>query len=154
MSRHILQLLFVFVPLVTLLAQQALPVRALALQERQSQDPTLPSNLTEDVLQVASAISPSCANIDYCVNLVTSVVSFANTSPLSQLLVLIHFRVFLLGPKVRGAGRWYVISLLHFKKGLNSLGVVSDLRCWCKNHDALHVSPNFNFPILAADHTA
>ena len=79
MSRHVLRLFFVLVPLVTLLFQQAIPVAALVLQERQSQDPTLPSNLTQDVLQVASAISPSCANIDYCIDLVTTVVSAASS---------------------------------------------------------------------------
>ncbi|KAF8594329.1 hypothetical protein BDV93DRAFT_529385, partial [Ceratobasidium sp. AG-I] len=74
MSPNVLRLFFRLVPLVTLLAQQAVPVAALALQTRQSQGPTLPSNLTEDVLQVASAISAPCANTDSCISLVTDVI--------------------------------------------------------------------------------
>ncbi|KAF8598379.1 hypothetical protein BDV93DRAFT_512593 [Ceratobasidium sp. AG-I] len=74
MSFHTLRLFFGLVPLVTLLAQQALPAAALVLQERQSQEPTLLGNLTQDVLQVASAISPPCANTDSCINLVTLVI--------------------------------------------------------------------------------
>ncbi|KAF8593144.1 hypothetical protein BDV93DRAFT_566740 [Ceratobasidium sp. AG-I] len=74
MSPHVLRLFFALVPLVTLLAQQALPASAVVLQERQSQEPTLPSNLTQDVLQVGSAISPPCANTDSCISLVTDVI--------------------------------------------------------------------------------
>ncbi|KAF8601139.1 hypothetical protein BDV93DRAFT_586962, partial [Ceratobasidium sp. AG-I] len=74
MSPHALRLFYGLIPLVTLLVQQALPAAALVLQERQSQEPTLPSNLTQDVLQVASAISPPCANIESCISLVTGVI--------------------------------------------------------------------------------
>ena len=89
MSCYIYRLFFGLLPLVTLLAQQALPVEALALQERQSQGASLPSNLTQDVLQVASAISPPCANNDYCIDLVTTVVSSVNYLPLPYPLLLI-----------------------------------------------------------------
>lgn len=46
-----------------------------ALDARQLQWPTLPNNLTEDVLQVASAISPPCAaNNTWCQQLTVVVV--------------------------------------------------------------------------------
>ncbi|KAF8601111.1 hypothetical protein BDV93DRAFT_510379 [Ceratobasidium sp. AG-I] len=74
MSPHVLRLFFGLVPLLTFLAQQSLPTAALVLQERQPQGPTLPGNVTQDVLQVASAISPPCANIDSCISLVTDMI--------------------------------------------------------------------------------
>ncbi|KAF8593255.1 hypothetical protein BDV93DRAFT_516707 [Ceratobasidium sp. AG-I] len=74
MSPHVLRLFFALMPLLTLFAHQTLPTAALVLQERQSQGPTLPGNVTQDVLQVASAISPPCANIDSCISLVADVI--------------------------------------------------------------------------------
>ncbi|KAF8606268.1 hypothetical protein BDV93DRAFT_604763 [Ceratobasidium sp. AG-I] len=66
--------LFGLAPLVAILVLQAPIVSGAALYGRQLQWPALPSNLTEDVLQVAFAISPPCANTTYCVALTTVVV--------------------------------------------------------------------------------
>ncbi|KAF8601077.1 acetyl-CoA synthetase-like protein [Ceratobasidium sp. AG-I] len=74
MLRYVFRLIFGLVSLAVMLGYQALPTAALVMQERRSQEPTLPSNLTQDVLQVASAISPSCANLDSCIDLVTTVI--------------------------------------------------------------------------------
>jgi len=65
---------FGLAPLLAMLAPQAPIVSAAALYDRQLQWPTLPNNLTQDVLQVAFAISPPCANLTYCVELTTVVI--------------------------------------------------------------------------------
>lgn len=66
--------LFSFAPLIAMLVPYVPLARAGTLQERQIQWPTLPSNLTEDVLQVAYAISLPCVNNTWCDQLTTLVV--------------------------------------------------------------------------------
>lgn len=50
-------------------------VSSMALTARQLEWPDLPNNLTQDVLDVANAISPPCENNQFCQQLTTVVVS-------------------------------------------------------------------------------
>ncbi|KAF8684084.1 hypothetical protein RHS04_01690 [Rhizoctonia solani] len=69
---------------------------SVALNSRQIQWPTLPNNLTEDVLQVAGAISPPCAaNTTWCQQL-TEVVVFLDANacvgtPGAGVVITTHF---------------------------------------------------------------
>ncbi|KAF8712263.1 hypothetical protein RHS03_01288, partial [Rhizoctonia solani] len=88
---------------------------SVALNSRQIQWPTLPNNLTEDVLQVAGAISPPCA---------------ANTTWCQQLTEVV---VFLDANACVGVGQ-----LSEWVRAQITDEAIPDPGCWCGNHDPLH----------------